>query len=89
MQMQKMDLEERVSRIEERNANVEANKEWETSWTRRALVMLFTYLAMSTYLWAIGVADPWLNGIVPTVAFMISTLTMPYFKNWWLKHRND
>jgi hypothetical protein len=82
-----MELEERVSRIEQRNTSVEANKAWETSWTRRALVMLFTYLAMSMYLWAIGVVDPWLNGIVPTVAFMISTLTMPFFKTWWLARR--
>jgi hypothetical protein len=84
-----MELEERVSKIEERNAIVEADKAWETSWTRRTLVMLFTYLAMSVYLWAIGVGDPWLNGIVPTAAFMISSLTLPYFKREWLKHRND
>ena len=42
--------------------------------------MLFTYLAISVYLWAIGIADPWLNSIVPAAAFMISSLTMPYFK---------
>ncbi len=84
-----MELEERVSKIEKRNANVAADKAWEASWTRRMLVMLFTYLAMSVYLWAIGVTDPWLNGIVPTAAFMISGLTMPYFKREWLKHRDD
>ncbi len=82
-----MDLEQRVQKIEERNANVENDKAWETSWTRRALLVLFTYLAVSVYLFAIGVANPWLNGIVPAVAFMISTLTMPYFKRLWLKHR--
>ncbi len=84
-----MELEERVSRIEGRNAIVEADKAWEKSRTRHTLVMLFTYLAMSVYLWAIGVSDPWLNGIVPTAAFMISGLTLPYFKKEWLKHNKD
>ncbi len=51
--------------------------------------MLFTYLAISVYLWAIGVRDPWLNGIVPTAAFRISSMTLPYFKKEWLKHRKD
>ncbi len=84
-----MDLEKRVATIEERNAIVEIDKAWETSRTRRALLMFFTYLTISVYLWAIGVIDPWLNGIVPTGAFMISSLTMPYFKKEWLKRRKD
>ncbi len=84
-----MELEERVAKIEQRNAIVEADKAWEKSRTRQTLVMLFTYLTLSVYLWAIGVPDPLLNGIVPTAAFMISSLTLPYFKKEWLKHRND
>jgi hypothetical protein len=82
-----MDLEQRVQKIEERNAGVENDKAWETSWVRRGLLVLFTYLAISLYMWAIGVPNPWLNAIVPAVGFMISTLTMPFFKKLWLKHR--
>ena len=82
-----MDLEQRIQKIEERNAEVTADKAWETSWARRLLLALFTYLAISIYLWAIGVGNPWLNGIVPTAGFMISTLTMPFFKNLWLKNK--
>lgn len=82
-----MDLEQRIQKIEERNSGVETDKAWETSWTRRLLLALFTYLAISVYLWAINVENPWLNGIVPAVAFMISTLTMPFFKSLWLKNR--
>lgn len=78
-------LEQRVKNIEERNRRVEAGKSWETSWTRRSLLMAFTYLAMGIYMWAIDIERPWLNAIVPAVAFMISTLTMPYFKKLWLK----
>ncbi len=84
-----MDLEQRVQKIEERNEDVTADKAWEVSWTRRLLLALFTYLAVSVYLWVIGVGNPWLNGIVPAAAFMISTLTMPFFKTLWLKNRKD
>lgn len=83
-----MDLEQRVQKIEERNKGVEDDKAWETSWTRRLLLVLFTYIAVSVYLRAIGVPNPWLSGVVPATAFMISTLTMPFFKRLWLKNRN-
>lgn len=78
-------LEDRVSRIEERNKNVETEKAWETSWARRLLLMLFTYIAIGAYLKVIEVQRPWLSAIVPAVAFMLSTLTMPFFKKLWLR----
>lgn len=82
-------LENRVQKIEERNQKVEADKAWETSWTRRFLLTLFTYLAMGVYMWAIDISRPWLNAIVPAVAFMISTLTMPFFKRIWLRYHKS
>lgn len=81
-------LEDRVIVIEQRNNRVEADKAWETSWTRRLLLTLFTYLAIGIYLWAIDVSRPWLNAIVPAVGFMLSTLTMPFFKKLWLNAHN-
>lgn len=81
-------FEQRVEQIEERNRKVEADKAWETSWTRRGLLTLFTYLAIGVYMWAVGISRPWLNAVVPAVAFMLSTLTMPFFKKVWSKRRN-
>jgi hypothetical protein len=78
-------LERRVAVIELRNRKVEEDKAWETSYARRALVAVFTYFAIGAYLAAIGVADPWLNAIVPAAAFMLSSLTLPFFKKLWLK----
>lgn len=75
----------RVNHIEERNKRVEEDKAWETSYTRRGLLILFTYIAVGLYLWVIGVSNPWLNAIVPSVGFLLSTLTLPFFKQWWLK----
>lgn len=82
-----MDLEQRVQTIEERNAKVEVDKAWETSWARRILLMVFTYLAIGIYMWAIDIANPWINAIVPTIGFLLSTLTMPFFKKLWLQHQ--
>jgi hypothetical protein len=79
-------LEHRFEQIEERNLRVEIDKLWETSWARRILVALFTYLAIGIYLWAINIEKAWINAIVPTLGFMISTLTMPFFKNLWMTH---
>jgi len=78
-------LEKEVKAIKERNARVEGDKAWETSYLRRGLLTLFTYLAIGVYLQAIGVSEPWLNAIVPAVGFMLSTLTMPFFKRQWLE----
>ena len=79
-------LEEKIKKIDERNKKVELDKAWELSYLRRVLLMIFTYLAISFYLQAVKILQPWLNAIVPTVAFMLSTLTLPIFKKLWLKY---
>jgi hypothetical protein len=78
-------LEKRVAAIESRNAKVEIDKAWETSYTRRGLLMLFTYLAISLYLSALGIESPWLSAIVPAVGFLLSTLSLPFFKQLWME----
>ena len=80
-------LEKRVERIEERNLRVEDDKAWETCWTRRSLIAIFTYLSVALYFLVIGLPSPWLNAIVPTAGFLLSTLTLPYFKKLWLSKR--
>ena len=77
---------ERIEKIEARNKKVEADKAWETSWVRRFLLILFTYLSIGFYLNAIQVSNAWLNAIVPAVGFLLSTLTLPYFKKYWEKY---
>jgi len=77
------ELEKRVEKIEARNRQVETGKAWETSWTRRILVAVFTYLAIALYLKFIVHIDPWINAIVPTTGFLLSTLTLPWFRKMW------
>jgi hypothetical protein len=82
------ELKKEIVLIKERNRRVEKDKVWETSWTRRFLLIAFTYLAIGFYLQTIHINSPWLNAIVPAVAFLLSTLTLPFFKKLWLKHIN-
>lgn len=81
-----MNLEERIAKIELRNKLVEQNKAWETSWTRKLLLILFTYIAIAAYLKFIVGINPWINAIVPAVGFLLSTLTLPWFKTLWAKY---
>lgn len=79
-----IELEKDIEEIKKRNNKVEIDKAWETSFTRRSLLMLFTYFAIAIYLNVIKVDYPWLNAIVPAVGFMLSTLTLPFFKKIWI-----
>lgn len=82
-------LEKRVAAIEHRNRLVEKDKKWETSWTRRLCIILFTYALLGSYMWAIGVSNPLLNAIVPTVGFTLSTLSLPYFRKMWENYQKS
>lgn len=80
------ELEKRIEKIEARNRDVELNKSWETSLTRKLVIIISTYLAIATYLKFIVGINPWVNAIVPAIGFLLSTLTFPYFKLLWVKY---
>ena len=86
--MTKKTIEERLAVIEARNQKVEADKAWETSWTRRISIMVLTYLVVVAYLYFIVHIDPWINAIVPVLGFLLSTLTVRLIKNLWTRSRN-
>jgi len=82
-----MNIKKEIQKIIERNKRVELDKAWETSLTRRLIIAVMTYLLIVLFLWIIEIPNPWLNALVPTIAFILSTLTLPFFKKWWLRHR--
>lgn len=82
-----MDLEAEVARIRERNARVEADKAWETSAMRRAIITLSTYLLSLAIFLIIGADNPFLASLIPSLAYLLSTITMPPLKAHWLKGR--
>ncbi len=73
-----------LAALQERNARVEAEKAWEISWTRRAIITVGTYVIIGGYLTFLGVQNAWLHAIVPPVAYILSTLSLPFFKAWWM-----
>ncbi len=80
------ELREEINKIKERNSRVETEKAWETSWTRKLTIAVLTYLVISLFFLMAGFSNPWVSSIVPTTGFILSTLSLLYFKNFWLKY---
>lgn len=79
-------LEKEINKIKERNKKVEADKAWETSWIRRIILFILTYLVIVIFFYFASLPKPWINSIVPALAFVLSTATLPWFKKLWLRH---
>lgn len=79
------ELAEEVEKIQKRNARVEADKAWEVSMTRKVLIALLTYIVVVSVFLVAKLPDPFVNALVPSVAFLLSTLTVPVCKKWWVR----
>jgi len=79
-----MNIKKEIEAIKQRNKRVEADKAWEISISRKILVAILTYLVIVIFFYFAGLPKPFINSIVPTLAFVLSTLTLPYFKKLWL-----
>jgi len=74
-------LEQRTASLEARNRRVEADKAWETSWTRRLALMALTYLTVVFYLHYVVHINPWINALVPVLGYFVSTLTLSVLRH--------
>lgn len=79
-----MNIEQELQSIKERNLRVEADKAWETSLSRKLLVLVTTYIVASLALYVIGVPNFYSGAIIPTLGFFLSTLGFPVIKKWWV-----
>lgn len=79
------DIEERLQVIEQRNRRVESDKRWETSATRRLFIAAITYCTAAVFLWLISAGSPFINALVPTGGYLLSTLSLPWIKRLWLR----
>jgi hypothetical protein len=84
-QSQLMGIEKEINALQERNARVEADKAWETNWTRRITIAVLTYAIIVLFLIVADIPKPFLAALVPAMGFVPSTLTMPPIKRWWIK----
>lgn len=80
-------LQKEVDEIKTRNKRVEAYKKWETSWTRRLLILILTYMVISIFFSVNKLPSPFINAIVPSLAFLLSTMTVPAVQKWWIKSK--
>jgi len=83
-----MDLEKEIKEIKERNTRVEFDKAWETSWARKIIIFVLTYFVIVVFFYAAALPDPFLNSVVPSLAFVISTSSLSFCKKWWLKRKS-
>jgi len=82
-----MDIAKEIEKIKKRNARVEADKAWETSYFRRGLITIATYAVIAVFLISINAPNPLFNAAIPAIAFLLSTLTLPFVKEWWIEKR--
>lgn len=82
-----MKTDAKIQNIESRNAKVEADKAWELSWSRRVIIALSTYGIIAGYLCFLGLEtqDAFLHTLVPALAYMLSTISLPIFKTFWIE----
>lgn len=78
-----MKLKQEIESIKERNKRVELDKAWETSLTRKITIAIFTYFVIVIFFYFAELPRPFINSIVPALAFLVSTLTLPIFKKIW------
>lgn len=80
------DIEKRLEAIEQRNKKVELDKVWETSWLRKIIIAVLTYITIVLFFLVAQLPKPFINSIVPTAGFVLSTLSLPFFKKVWIKY---
>jgi len=81
------ELEKRIEKIEERNKRVENDKAWETCSLRKILIIIMTYIFAVLYLKIADTTNPYFGAIVPCAGFYLSTQSINFIKNIWLKNK--
>jgi hypothetical protein len=80
-------LEQEVELLKERNRRVEGEKAWEKSSFRIACVAAVTYVVVAIVLYLIGVPNFLFAAFVPALGYVLSTLSLPALRRWWIGRR--
>lgn len=79
-------IENEIKNIKARNARVELDKKWETSWTRRLCICVLTYIVVVVYCLMIEAgSNVFLSSLVPVIGFTLSTLSLGLVRKVWEK----
>lgn len=76
-----------IKEIKERNERVEKDKAWETSYFRKILIAILTYFVIVVFFFFVHLPKPFINAIVPTLGFLLSTLSISFIKKIWIKNK--
>ena len=87
--MNAKDIEKEIKQIKTRNARVELDKKWETSWTRKLCICALTYIVVVIYSITIQqISNVFLSSLVPVIGFTLSTLSLGFVRNIWERKIN-
>lgn len=82
-----VELENELNQIKKRNKKVELDKAWETSMIRRIFIAVLTYFVIVLFFYISGLWwNPFMNAIIPTIWFLLSTLSLNVIKKIWIKN---
>ncbi len=82
--MENQKIENEIKNIKARNARVELDKKWETSWTRRLCICVLTYIVVVIYSFTIQqISNVFLSSLVPVIGFTLSTLSLGFVRKIW------
>lgn len=80
-----MNIEEEIEKIKFRNKKVETDKAWETSCTRKVTIAFATYIVMICVMYVLKMENPFISAIMPTLGFILSTISANLVKKFWIK----
>ena len=78
-------LKAEIAAIKDRNRRVEADKAWETSFSRKVFIALLTYFVVTLALFVIHNSAPFINALIPTLGFLLSVQSIPAIKKAWIR----
>lgn len=78
------ELVKEINLLKERNLRVEKEKAWETSSARALSIIILTYAVVTIVMYVIGVSRYYVDSIIPTLGFFLSTQSLPIVKHWWM-----
>lgn len=73
-------VESELADIRNRNRRVESDKAWETGRIRLFCITGITYVTMILVFLVIGSGRPYVDALVPTTGFFLSTLSISFLR---------
>lgn len=80
------ELKKELEEIKQRNKRVELDKKWETSYTRKIVICILTYIIVVIYSNITSKTNNiFLSSLVPVIGFSLSTLSLKLIRRIWEK----